>query len=189
MHLIAVASPYNVTRRASSWASLLHLPDPTTNGARRVNDAIDWLECHKLIHTVRRRGGPPEVFLLSELGTGGTYSRPGPARPYINVPVPFWRSGWIVNLSAPAIAMWLITKEMQGGRKFPEDVWVPPVIARERYDLSDDTRTKGTRELQKHGLLTIGRTTQGLEWTWDRQRNTYWLNLDRLKDQPGSSWV
>ncbi len=40
MQLIAVRSPYNVTRKAASWAALLSLPDPDVNGARRVNDAI-----------------------------------------------------------------------------------------------------------------------------------------------------
>jgi hypothetical protein len=82
--------------------------------------------------------------------------------------------------------MWLITQEIQGGRTSSEEVWVPPGLAKERYDLSDDTRTKGTRELEEHLLLTIGRTRQGNEWTWDRLRNTYWLNRARLNDEPGS---
>ena len=184
MQLIAVRSPYNVTRKAASWAALLCLPDPDVNGARRVNDAITWLEDKMLIRTERRPGGPSEVFLLSQLGTGAAYSRPGPGGRYINLPVAFWENGWIVALSAPAIAMWLITREMQGGKKSPEQVWVSPALAKERYDLSNDTRTKGTHELEEHGLLTIGRTKQGDEWTWDRLRNTYWLHLDRLDDEP-----
>ncbi len=91
----------------------------------------------------------------------------------MNLPVAFFENGWIVTLSAPAIAMWLITKEMQGGKKSPDQVWVSPALARERYGLSDDTRTEGYHELQQHQLLTIGLTRQGDEWTWDRLRNTY----------------
>lgn len=190
MNLIAARAPHDVTRKPVSWAALLSLADPDVNGARRIRDAINWLEHNKLIRTEKRPGGPPRVFLLSQLGTAGPYLRPslGGAR-YVNVPVAFWQNGWIVTLSAPAIAMWLITKEMQGGRDSPDEVWVSPLVAKERYDLSDDTRTKGTRELASHGLLTIGRTKQGDEWRWDRLRNTYWLNLDRLEDVPGSGWV
>jgi hypothetical protein len=186
MNLIAVHTPHNVTRKAGYWAALLGLEDPETNGARRVNDGIKWLEVNKFIRTERRRGGPPEVFLRSQLGTGEDFTRPTPAERYINMPVNFWRNGWIVALSAPAVAMWLITQEMQGGKRSPDEVWISPAVAKERYDLSDDTRTKGTRELEEHGLLTIGRTKQGLEWTWDRLRNTYWLDLGRLDDQVGS---
>lgn len=186
MQLIAVRSPFNVTRKAASWAALLSLPDPNVKGARRVNDAVAWLENNRLIRTERRPGGPSEVFLLSQLATGSPYSRPGPGGRYINLPVAFFENGWIVTLSAPAIAMWLITKEMQGGKKSPDEVWVPPALARERYDLSDDTRTKGYHELRQHHLLTVGRTRQGDEWTWDRLRNTYWLDLERLNDSPGS---
>jgi hypothetical protein len=89
-------------------------------------------------------------------------------------------------LFAGLIAMWLITQEIQGGKTSSGEVWVPPGLAKERYDLSGDTRTKGTRELEEHLLLTIGRTRQGNEWTWDRLRNTYWLNLARLNEEPGS---
>jgi hypothetical protein len=142
IQLIAVSHPYNVTRSASSWAALLSLPDRGVNGARRVNDAIRWLEQHQLIRVERRRGGPPEVINLRQLGTGDPYVRPPPRAGYINVPVSFWKNGWIVTLSPAAIAMWLITNEMQHGRNSPDDVWVSPLIAKERYDLSDDTRTK-----------------------------------------------
>ena len=184
MQLIAVQAPHNIVRRPASWASLLALPDPGVGGARRINDAIKWLGANKLIRLEPKQGGPAEVFLLSQLGDGQPYSRPGGR--YVNLPVAFWENDWLVTLSAAATAMWLITCEMQGGKKSEADApWISPALAQERYDLSDDTRSKGTRELAAHGLLTIGRTKQGEEWAWDRLRNTYWLNKDRLQDQPG----
>lgn len=189
MHLIAVRSPFDVKpRTASGWARLLSLPDPDVKGARRINDALKWLEAHKLIRTERVPGGPPKVFVLSLSGSGQPYERPVGKERWILVPLSFWQNGWIVTLSASAIAMWLITKEMQGGRKSPSQApWVSPQMAKERYALSDDTRTKGTHELEVEGLLTIGRTPQGEDWAYNRLRNTYWLDLDRLEESPSGS--
>jgi hypothetical protein len=185
MHLIAVRAPFDVTRTASAWARLLSLPDPDGNGARRINDALKWLEAHRLIRTERQPGGPPKVFILSLAGTGQPYVRPAGKERWIRVPVSFWQKGWIVTLSASAIAMWLITKELQGGRQSASQApWVSPLIAKERYAISDDTRTKGTRELAAHGLLTIGRIPQGGDSDYNRLRNTYWLDLDRLEESP-----
>jgi hypothetical protein len=81
--------------------------------------------------------------------------------------------------------MWLITKEMMGGRRSPAQApWVSPLEAKERYAVSDDLRTKGTRQLEALGLLTIGRIPQGGDSDYKRLRNTYWLDLDRLDDSP-----
>lgn len=184
MQLIAVKAPHDIKMRpAYSWASLLSLPDPHVNGARRVNDAIRWLEAHKLIRVERAPGAVPEVFLLSNLGTGEPYTRP--TDNWVNMPVSFWLNGWIVTLSASALAMWLITRDMAGGRTSTPQ-WISPAEAQARYDLSDDTRTKGTRELADHGLVVIGKTTQGETYSWDRLRNTYLLDFGRLEEEPGS---
>lgn len=189
MHLIAVRQPYDVTRTASAWARLLALPEPDTNGARRINDASKWLEEHRLIRTERQRGGPRRTFLLSLDGSGGSYARPVGKERWVRVPLPFWQNGWIVSLSGSAIAMWLITKEMMGGRKSPTRApWVSPLEAKERYGVGDEFRTKGTRELERAGLLTIGRIPQGGDADYTRLRNTYWLEIDRLDETPGGSW-
>jgi hypothetical protein len=186
MNLIAVRESHDVTRRPSSWVAMLCLPDPNKKGARRVSDAIDWLGGRKLIRAEKRKGGPAQVFLLDQLGRGDPYVRPKGL--YVNIPVTLWQNGWIVTLSQAAIALWIITKEMQRGQDGDDDppVSIAPALARARYGLSDDTRTKGTRELERHGLLRIGRAAQGEEWEWDRLRNTYHLNLARLHDTPGS---
>ena len=180
--LICVKRPHKVTRQPSSWAALLSLDDPHRNGARRVSDAIKWLEANGLIATEPRAGGPAEITLLSQLGAGEPYVRPTPAVGYANVPVELWENGWIVTLSAAALAMLLIITDMQAGKLLP--AWLVPAEARDRYAISADTWTKGTRELADLGLLAIGREPQGDDWIWNRLRNTYALIPERFKDSP-----
>lgn len=38
-----------------------------------------------------------------------------------------------------------------------ESIWISPRIGRERYDLSDETRNKGFRELVDQGILGLRR--------------------------------
>jgi hypothetical protein len=187
MNLIAVRAPHDVTRKPASWAAMLGLPDKSRNGARRVGDAIDWLVDRKLIRAEKQKGGPAKVFLLDQNGSGDPYERPKGL--YVNVPVALWQNGWIVTLSQAAVAMWVITKEMQRGQDNEGDppVWIAPGVARVRYGVSADTWTKGTRELERCGLLRIDRAPQGQEWEWDRLRNTYHLILSHLQDRPDSS--
>lgn len=74
---------------------------------------------------------------------------------------------------------------MMGGRRSPTRApWVSPLEAKERYGVSDEFRAKGTRELERARLLTIGRIPQGGDADYTRLRNTYWLEIDRLDDSP-----
>jgi hypothetical protein len=180
MSLIAVRQPYDVKLPARVWAEMLDLPDPEQNGARRVADAIDWLEHHRLIAVARNAGAPADVRLLSQLGDGGHYSRP--SQRWVNVPVSFWQRGWIATLSGKAVALLLVLLDLQGGRAEPQ--WIAPRIARERYELSPDTWTRATKELSANGLLSVGRTPQGEVWDWRRLRNTYWVDLEALDRPP-----
>lgn len=184
MHCIAVKKPYDVTRAPMSWAQMLDLPKDSTNGARRIRDAMDWLEAHRLIRVESTRGTVPKCFLLSPIGDGKEYSRPTPAQRYILVPTAFWQNGWIVALSGTALAMWLVLADLQGGRE-DHDVWVTPAEARSRYRLSQDTFAKGITEVSDHDLVTVRRVPQGAEeWQHNRIRNSYRLHIDGLGQQP-----
>ncbi len=55
-----------------------------------------------------------------------------------------------------AIAMYLACLHEQRGRA-AEAIWISPRAGRERYDLSDEARNKGLRELTDWGLLNLGR--------------------------------
>lgn len=181
MSLLAVRSPYDIATPvpARSWAEALGLPDSGRNGARRVNDAMDWLAEHKFIISERRQGAPGAVRLLSQSGDGSPFTRPIGAARYVQLPLGLWRLGWIVRLSGTALVLLIVLLDMQSGRSGPQ--WVSPAQARVRYDLSPDTWTKGTHELVQFGLLTVSKKLQGDFFDYRRTRNAYWVNEDVLQ--------
>ena len=184
MNLLAVRDPFDVRPLpARVWAEMLELPNPETNGARRVNEALTSLEHHKLISIEDRRPGrPPRVYLLSHAGDGEKYSRP--RRTWVNLPVAFWQNGWIVKLSGRAIALFLILSELKGGRDTAEGVWVRPDRARSHYALSEDTWTRGVKELKEVELVTVTREKHGQRWDFVRLRNKYRVNAARFDSPP-----
>ncbi|MCM3885047.1 hypothetical protein [Frankia sp. R82] len=177
--LVAVQRPYSIRDISTrAWARALALPEPPTNGARRIGDALDWLRDEKLVELTRHRGGAPTVKLLSPMGDGKEYSWRGSGR-YVRMPLGFWSEEWITKLSATAIALLLVVLEMQGGRN-PDN---PPWIAgpdKGRYGLSDDTWTRARQELEAAGLLTVERAMHGQDFDVMKLRNTYWIDVDRL---------
>jgi hypothetical protein len=48
--------PHETSFPASAWAELLDLDDPLGRGARRVNEAVGWLESERFIDVERKRG-------------------------------------------------------------------------------------------------------------------------------------
>lgn len=183
MSLLATRAPYDVSHiPARAWAQILNLADPTTNGARRVNEAIAWLDTNHFVRAKRGRGAPGTIVMLHQSGSGADYVRPGGR--WVQVPLGFWENGWIVHLGGTAVALLLILLDLQGGRQVSQSI--VPSEARARYGLSPDTWTKGTKELQDLGLLRIGKAPQGDVWDFRRLRNTYWVYEDRLRLPPGA---
>ena len=117
---LGAGGQHDVQFPAHTYAALLGLPDRYTNGARRVNDALNWLRDHAFITIERVAGHEPKITLLSELGNGRPYVVPGqaPKDPetdkatldniYVRLPVAFWTKGWAATLSGPATAMLLV---------------------------------------------------------------------------------
>lgn len=61
------------------------------------------------------------------------------------------------------------------------EIWISPRMGRERYDLSDETRGKGLRELTDQGLLDLGRRPVPSASFFDdrfRARNVYLVRPD-----------
>jgi hypothetical protein len=155
---------------AQQFAALLGLPAPNSAGARRVQEALRWLEEEGFVALDRRPGDATRVHLLDDAGSGDPYQPagalaiPAPKRAqkdreqhyYVKLDARLWTEGWISALSGAAIAMLLACLYEQRGRP-DEPVWVSPRIGRERYDLSDETRNKGFRELVDNGLLELSR--------------------------------
>jgi hypothetical protein len=183
MSLLAVKPPYDIAPvPARVWAEALGLPDPERNGARRVNDAIDWLAANDFIRSERRRGTPGAVILLSQLGDGEAYVRPVARGRYVKVPLGMWEEGWIVRLSGTALGLLIVLLDMQSGRSNMQ--WISPSMARRRYGLSPDTWTKGVKELTSLELLTVSKKPQGDFFDYRRLRNAYWVNEEAVAGFP-----
>jgi hypothetical protein len=183
---------------ARSWAALLDLPDPEGNGQRRVRDALQWLEERKFIKTDLQPGKPTVIHLLREDGSGRAYTDPADAYKkvtgsdkkaitekrrrelHLTVPDTFWTDGWIAMLSARAVAMLLVIGEVTFSDR--EWDWVSPRIARRRYGISEDTWSRGIKELYAQQIIEIRRRPVSLDdFDFRRVRNTYRVGRDNSR--------
>ncbi|MET7695123.1 hypothetical protein ABZT06_45740 [Streptomyces sp. NPDC005483] len=187
--------------RHSAWATLLDLPDPEKAGARRISDAQAWLEEHRFIE-VRRTGRLNLVTVLDENGRGEPWVAPGAAAKkeketsdpadlgvllhrYIQIPKTFWTCGHIAVLSGAAVAMFLALLCENGGLGEDLPLWFSPREAEGRFALSEDTRSKGLRELADAGLVTTKRRPVN-ETDFQAEalymRNVHFLRMERLSE-------
>jgi hypothetical protein len=195
MLFIAGAAPYDVSYPARAWATLLDLENPETKGARRVNEAVSWLEARQFVTVANNPGRPSRVTLLNERGKGEQYELPGEVynrlrnkkgadvakrNRYVKIPPEFWTSGWLSVLSTPAVSMYLVLLCAQTSDEVSE-VWFSPDQADKLYSLSADTRSRGLAELRKAGLLTVRRRALSNDvFDVKRFRNAYMLDMGRL---------
>lgn len=195
MLFIAGAPPYDVSYPARAWATLMGLDEPNTKGARRVNEAVSWLESNKFVTVANNPGKPSRVTLLDEQGSGDRYEAPGEVynrlrtkkgdeeakrNRYVKIPPSFWTSGWLSILSTPAVSMYLVLLCAQTSAEISE-VWFSPDQANKLYALSGDTRSRGLAELRDAGLVNVRRKALSSDiFDVQRFRNAYTLDLDRL---------
>jgi hypothetical protein len=158
------------TYPAHQLAALLDLPNPDRAGARRIQDALRWLHEQSFVALDRQPGNVTRVHLLDDAGTGTPYRDPGSLtckkaglsdrereqHSYVQLPGEYWTNGWVTHLSGAATAMYLAALRGERG-PVHEPVWISPRIGREQYDLSDETRTKGLKELVDDELLDLER--------------------------------
>ena len=200
---LAAAPPHDAAYPSRAWATLLGLKDPAGLGARRVNDALKWLEENKFLTIEQRPGLPNRVTLLMEDGSGQPYSVPGEhmkrlsaagrarvgdvdfdRHRYVQLPPEFWTNGWMATLSAPAVAMYLILLNEKGASAASTGLWLSPKVAGERYGLSSDTRTSGFDELRRARLIDLRRqAVSSRVFDVVRYRNVHTLQPDQLKDK------
>ncbi len=181
---------------ARAWAGLLDLPDPETNGQRRIRDAVQWLEAKEFVRTDKQPGKPMALQLLLEDGSGKAYFDPAEhahtkkagkqamtaSDLYISLPNSFWTDGWLVTLSGRALAMLLVLAEVTFSER--EWDWVSPARARQRYGLSEDTWSRGIAELKERGIIEIRKRPVGEdEFDFHRVRNIYKVPRD------DSGWI
>lgn len=190
LHLIAARAPYNVdSTPARAWAELMALPDPEVRGARRIASALKWLDDNEFIVISRVSGAPPNVTLLSALGTGAPHTQRSDPR-WINVPVAYWSQQWITSLSGAATALMLVLVHAQLNRTHTDAPWFTGE-RKAQLGLSADTWTRATKELVGADLLEVKRVPQGRDaFDWQRMRNIYWLDLERMaRTSPASAGI
>ncbi len=187
--MAATSHPYDIRnpKTPHTYARTLGVrPDPA--GVRRISDNLRWLAEHRFIELTKRPGAPSAIQLLNPLGTGKKLQDPRPDGRYLTMPLNFWSNGWLIDLSPTAIAVLFALRERLG--KSPTPLYLVR-DRRESYTLSHDTWTRGTAELKDHGLLEVSRVPQGSDYDYHRLRNTYWLDLDRMRglstDEPGAT--
>jgi len=179
--MLATRAPYDLRQSSptpQSWSRLLGLPPDT--GPRQVSSNLRWLKEQQFVSLEPRIGQPPAITLLNVTGDGSTYTDPRKAR-YVGVPIELWTQGWLLDLTATGLALLLVLLDALGGKDEPRYV---TNYARRSYGLSPDTWTRARKELEGHGLLTVGRTPQGSDYDYYRLRNTYWINKSRLNSPP-----
>ncbi|MGW6144313.1 hypothetical protein [Streptomyces sp. NPDC055140] len=184
-----------LTFAGRAWATLLDLRDPATAGARRISDAQAWLAQNKFIDVASQMGRPNQVVVLDESGNGQQYVAPGAAarkeaadsqlgalvHRYVQIPDAFWTSGYLTVLSGAGVAMFLVLLCERGPKASDEALWFSPKDAEHRYALSEDTRSKGLRELAQVGLVrTKRRPINPTDFEVVHVRNVHYLDLDRL---------
>lgn len=178
--LRATQEPHDVRNNPTpaAWAEMLCLADPKRKGARRVTAAFKWLESQKLVALRPRAGRTPVVELLDPAGSGQPFDA---GAQWVAVPQELWLRGWIFELRETSLAVLLVLLDLLYGAKSAR--FVTPE-RRESYGLSEDTWTRGVRDLRDRGLLTVGRIPIGDDFHFDRLRNTYWIDPLALDDYP-----
>lgn len=181
--MMAAKAPHARKVASKDLAKMLDLRDPEAAGARRVNKAFADLEALSLARRKRIPGYVPTVQVLDPAGSGEDWDARHLTRPYLTLPIALWHRGWIAALSGRALALLIILKELTYGRP-SNSAWVDP-IRKHQYGLSDDTWTRGTRDLREAGLLDVREQVYSSQGE-PRRRNVYTLHLERLDEfDPG----
>lgn len=181
--MMATKAPHSRKVASKDLAAMLNLRDPDAAGARRVSKAFQDLEGLALVRRDREPGHVPKVTVLNPVGSGHEWDAMKLTRPYITLPIDLWRRGWFIALSGRALAILIILRELTHGRA-SNAAWVDGIRKRQ-YGLSDDTWTRGTRELRDAGLLVVREDVYSSQGE-PRRRNVYTLHLDNLSEfDPG----
>ena len=190
----ASGGDHDVDKPARSWAQLLDLPSPSSNGARRIAASLAKLAALELIRLEKKPGNPSRVVLLEDTGSGLPYEYPlrtierleGAGSPdverdahfFFQLTHRFWTDGWAGDLTAAETACLLaLGMERRDHKRTVGGHWISPDMWTAKYALSESTRSKGFRGLERKGLVWIGRIpVDPTGFDRSRLRNTYDLS-------------
>ena len=161
--MIATRAPHALPAPSAQLMALwVGLADPTAQDLRRVRDAVRWLERNGFLKRSTQSDaskpgfGRPQIVLLDPALAGAKWPGSGRGR-YVTVPIRLWSDGWTIALSPRALTMYVVLSELTGGH--PNGTYADGGRKRQ-YDLSDDTWTRGARELVAAGLIVT---------SWERE--------------------
>lgn len=181
--MMATKAPHSRKVASKDMAAMLNLRDVERAGARRASKAFADLESRSLVRIDRKPGYVPTTTILDPTGTGKEWDALKLEDVYITLPIALWRRGWFIALSGRAVALLIILRELTQSRATKE-AWVDGIRKRQ-YGLSDDTWTRGTRELREAGLLEVREDVYSSQGE-PRRRNVYRLHMERLDEfDPG----
>lgn len=178
MVMMATAAPHRLRPYvAPAFAKTLDLADPEKEGARRVNQSQRWLAQYNYISrdTTQR----PMVVTILNCDRSGTPWSGASGKRWITVPLELWTNGWILELSGRGLALYIVLRELTGGKAAGASV---PGRRRKEYGLSYETWKRGCDELEELGLLQVERERVSDDEDWGLQvhRNVYRLIPDGL---------
>lgn len=167
-----------------TWARLLALPDPSSQGARRISDAQNQLADLKLIRVDRRQGRVPTITLLHAAGTGKAFAEPG--TPYLRIPLELWERRWIWTLNGKELAVLVALIDLcygkgRTGRPGPQPL---SAVDDTYYGMSEDTWRLASQSLESVGLLSTDIEPVRMDLETTRPRKRYDLHLERLSAPP-----
>jgi hypothetical protein len=180
--MMATQEPHDLQKPPAPrlWAEMLGLAGPSA--ARRITSNMRWLHQHKFIKLTARTGHVPLITLLDSTTSGEPYQRPTEKNQrYISLPLFLWTEGWILELSATALALLMVIRDVQLGKS---DFRYASRQDRDAYGLSPDTWTKAAKELERYELLRTRRVSQGNDFDYQRMRKLYAIDVDRLSTRP-----
>jgi hypothetical protein len=161
----------------SAWAQLFGLPQPETNGAHRIGDAVTWLEKHGFVVADRQQGRTTYLAPRRETGDEdylppqfGEDKKLLPGDGYFRVPRELWTMGWMSVLSGAGLTCLIILFDEGSGKdtgglrhegtnhdytdlgEFPT-AWLSGSQLEKRYRVSFDLWEKGLAELTEWGVV------------------------------------
>lgn len=165
----ATRAPPTLPDRPTRYlAQSLNLPADT--GPRRANDAMKWLQKHKLVTPTLLPSGRTGLLLLHPDGSGDEWKDNGSR--WVGVPFTLWTNMWILRLSGIAVAVLMALLELNGGSTHPDGELMDG-HRKKQYGLSDDTWTRATQELEHFGLLRMTEVYWGNDDHQVRKRKRY----------------
>lgn len=154
VHAVASGGDFSVTEWSTTWARCIGLFD-MTSGPTAVSRAWRWLEEQRLIRR-ERQGRRTKVTILKEDGKGRRYTHPhAKGEHYLQLPFAYWMADAELHkaLTLPGKAMLLVSLSLTS-RTFS----MPQARVPDWYGLSEDTATRGLKELRDRGLLEVADT-------------------------------